>query len=42
MLAQRDSYLALHRSLFGPDCAVNNDYVALTVCCLPNGVYASY
>ena len=32
-LAQRvSSYLALHRSLFGPDGAVNYDYIALTLC----------
>ena len=37
-LAQRASYLALHSSLFGPDGAVNYDYIvslsltALTLC----------
>ena len=31
-LAQRVSYLAMHSSLFGPDGAVNYNYIALTVC----------
>ena len=46
-LAQRASYLALHSSLFGPDGAVNYDYIITNSInsllirsrCIPNGTH---
>ena len=49
-LAQRASYLTLHSSLFGPDGAVNFDYIVTNSInslligsrCIPNGVRTNY
>ena len=49
-LAQRASYLALHSSLFGPDGAVNYDYIVTNSInslligskCIPNGVHTNH
>ena len=44
------SYLALHSSLFGPDGAVNYDYIItnsincllISLRCIPNGTHTNY
>ena len=49
-LAQRASFLALHSSLFGPDGAVNYDYIVTNSIdslligsrCLPNGAHTNH
>ena len=49
-LAQRDSYLAQHSSLFGPDGVVNYDCIVTNSInslligskCIPNGTYTNY
>ena len=46
-LAQRASYLALHSSLFGPDGAVNYDYIVTYSInfgsrCIPNGAHTNH
>ena len=49
-LAQRASYLALHSSLFGPDGAVNYDYIVtnsinsqlIGLRCIPNGTHTDH
>ena len=49
-LAQRASYLALHSSLFGPDGAVNYDYIITNSInslligsrCIPNGAHTNH
>ena len=46
-LAQRGSYLALHSSLFGPDGAVNYDYIVINSLligskCIANGVQTNH
>ena len=49
-LAQRASYLALHISLFGPDGAVNYDYIVTNSInslligsrCIPNGAHTNH
>ena len=49
-LAQRASYLALHSSLFGPDGAVNYDYIVTNSInslligsrCIPNGAHTNH
>ena len=49
-LAQRASYLALHSSLFGPDGAVNYDYIVTNSInvllnsskCIANGTHTNH
>ena len=46
-LAQRASYLALHSSLFGPDGAVNYDYIVTNSLligskCITNGTHTNH
>ena len=49
-LAQRASYLPLHSSLFGPDGAVNYDYIVTNSInclligsrCIPNGAHTNH
>ena len=49
-LAQRASYLVLHSSLFGPDGAVNYDYIVTNSInslligsrCIPNGTHTNH
>ena len=49
-LAQRASYLALHSSLFGPDGAINYDYIVTNSInslligsrCIPNGAHTNH
>ena len=49
-LAQRASYFALHSSLFGPDGAVNYDYIVTNSInslligskCIPNGTHTDH
>ena len=49
-LAQRASYLAMHSSLFGPDNAVNYDYIITNSInclligsrCIPNGAHNNH
>ena len=48
--AQRASYLALHSSLFGPDGAINYDYIVTNSInslligsrCIPNGAHTNH
>ena len=48
--AQRASYLALHSALFGPDGAVNYDYIVANIInsllidsrCIPNGAHTNH
>ena len=50
LLAQRASYMALHSSLFGPDGAVNYDYIVANCInslligsrCIPNGAHTKH
>ena len=50
LLAQRASYLALHSSLFGPDGAVNYDYIVTNSInslligskCIANGIHTNH
>ena len=50
LLTQRASYLALHSSLFGPDCAINYDYIVTNSInslligsrCIPNDAHTNH